>query len=1050
MGKRATTNSASGADEPDRQATWNRRLRQKTRLSSNVVVDVDALPEPTQCTAPSSSSSSGAPKSIRDHPKSARSRSGTQAVGAAVASTSEEHAALLRSEAETFRRSVGASMPPPSDEDGAQSVPLVPYLPASTHSRAPVLAHDSADLPSGDRSSMEMAEPEGPNLGEERWFLGLGSKVVGVQHYDGVVSDRESVVLQRQPRNPYDSNAIQVLNMRNEQIGHIPREMAAALAPVLDRMAQGRGQGDMVRVEGHIPRGSGNVFSMPLRLAIFGHDPQGTLAPELRTLGERLQRTYCASARGGVDVVTSQHAEGTPVADVEDATWRQVYGGRPPKQARSSGPSMADIIERELEGIFRTGTRYHDMPEANSPTRLQTRLYPHQAKALYWMQRQELGLTVDEALAEAPADATNAARKGSRKAEVQKQVFFWVKEHSAKEGRFVYRNLATNAAFREVPRLPRGGILADDMGLGKTITALALMLSDPLGGEGDAPKIKRKHKGNNLIVCPLSVLFNWMEQIRFHAPSMRVQLYHGQNRDRDPSGFARHDVTLTTYDIVRSDSKDREKGLSATVWHRVVLDEAHVIKGHRTATAKAVCEALSAERRWCLTGTPIQNSVEDLFVLARFLGLEPFDRFEWFNRTIVRPLKSQDPIGFERLQILLRTWCLRRTKDMRIEDENTGVPRPLLMLPQKTSEVVRVPMDPGDRALYEKLFGLASSRVKQLEEAAELGSSFSQVLQLLTRLRQLCCSCSLLPDSLIAELRASGSNAAQVLAAAVSALGEQKVEDLLRGLEEAQEDDCTVCLQPGCDVVTRCGHPFHMDCIEAAIKQLGRGGVTSCPLCRQPVKKSELLQKLEPLEVTDGTAGSRISGQVPASSKVRSVIDFLLDHVIGKHDRYLRKPHKAIIFSQFTSLLDLIQRELERGSSGRIPFARVDGSMSRDARIQALETFRDHSQVQVILCSLKAAGTGINLTAADHVLLIDPWWNPSVEDQAIDRTHRLGQQRPVRAVRFVAERTVEERILEVHQQKRAVMEGAFSQKSRDELRRMRLQLVASLFDAFPS
>jgi len=120
--------------------------------------------------------------------------------------------------------------------------------------------------------------------------------------------------------------------------------------------------------------------------------------------------------------------------------------------------------------------------------------------------------------------------------------------------------------------------------------------------------------------------------------------------------------------------------------------------------------------------------------------------------------------------------------------------------------------------------------------------------------------------------------------------------------------------------------------------------------------------------------------------------------------------------------------------------------MSCDMRMQALESFRDHSHVQVILCSLKAAGTGLNLTAADHVLLIDPWWNPSVEDQAIDRTHRLGQRRPVRALRFVAERTIEERILEVHQQKRAIMEGAFSQKSREELRQMRLQLVASLFD----
>merc|ERR1711879_108678 len=102
-------------------------------------------------------------------------------------------------------------------------------------------------------------------------------------------------------------------------------------------------------------------------------------------------------------------------------------------------------------------------------------------------------------------------------------------------------------------------------------------------------------------------------------------------------------------------------------------------------------------------------------------------------------------------------------------------------------------------------------------------------------------------------------------------------------------------------------------------------------------------------------------------------------------------------------------------------------------RVNALQSFGGHSHIQVILCSLKAAGTGLNLTVADHVMLMDPWWNPAVEDQAIDRLHRLGQRRPVRAIRFVAERTVEERILLVQQQKREIIEGALSNKSREEL-----------------
>jgi len=337
--------------------------------------------------------------------------------------------------------------------------------------------------------------------------------------------------------------------------------------------------------------------------------------------------------------------------------------------------------------------------------------------------------------------------------------------------------------------------------------------------------------------------------------------------------------------------------------------------------------------------------------------------------------------------------------------------------------------------------------VRELEDDSALGGSFSKVLALLTRLRQLCCSPKLLPEALAAELRKEGGgDAERMLEAAVAALGSEKVEDLLHNLAAAQEDDCCICLLPGCNVVTRCGHVFHRACVETAIAELGRAGAGSCPLCRRPVKRSELLEKPEALEVVEEEdIEGKCQSQGHAGSKVRAIVAFLDENVLGKCDQLKSKPHKAIIFSQFTSLLSLIQAELQQKS---VPFVRLDGSMAQEKRVQALQTFRDYSKVQVILCSLKAAGTGLNLTAADHVLLVDPWWNPSVEDQAMDRAHRLGQERPVRALRFVAERTVEERILEVHAQKRAIMEGALSRKSREELRQMRLEMVSSLFQPF--
>jgi len=902
-------------------------------------------------------------------------------------------------------------------------------------------------------SDVQVIPDNADNSAEERWFLGMGTKVVGVQHYSGVVSDRENVVLRRQPSNAYDRNAIQVLNIRNEQIGHLPREICGVLAPLMDSLSSDLSPSSLsgeVRFEGHIPRGSGNVFSMPLRLQVYATDPNGNFAPRFRDVGERLRRIYCAAARGGVEVLSSPDQDGTPVSNLDDQTLRSIMGGKPPKKlAAPQGPPVSEVIERELEVIYRTGVSYENSPEAHEPEALRTDLFPHQRKALYWMLQKERLLTVEQALAEAPTNSPAAAFKScvskSQTSKVPKatdplQWFFWTKE-TLPNGSCIYKNLATNSAFRESPSLPRGGILADDMGLGKTITMLALMLSDSKRATAAASHMPAL--GRNLVVCPLTVLCNWAEQIRFHAPSLRVRTYHGPDRDREPRSFALHDVILTTYDIVRAEAKDKTRGLGAVNWHRAVLDEAHVIKSHRTATSKAVSDLLVAERRWCLTGTPIQNSIEDLFALSRFLRLEPFDQFEWFNRTIARPLKIRDVVGLERLQVLLRMWCLRRTKDMSILDPATGAPRPLLSLPQKTVEVVRVPLDPADRVFYDRLFNCVREQVEQLEKKSQLGEQFSQILALLTRLRQLCCSSRLLPEGLLVALSGCQGEAERILAATTTALGSIKVDELLKNLSDAQEDDCSICLIPGCDTVTRCGHVFHRACIEVSIQELGRGGSGACPLCRRPVQKTELLEKPEQLEVVENLSGDEVN--MSSSAKVRSIVSFLLGHVVGKVDPDLQKPHKAIVFSQFTSLLGLVQKELERNST---PLVRLDGSMSYDKRVHALQSFSSHPHIQVILCSLKAAGTGLNMTVANHVLLIDPWWNPMVEDQAIDRAHRLGQRRPVRAIRFVAERTVEERILAVHAQKRAIVDGALSFKTREQLQKMRLEMMASIFEPF--
>jgi SNF2 family DNA or RNA helicase len=151
-----------------------------------------------------------------------------------------------------------------------------------------------------------------------------------------------------------------------------------------------------------------------------------------------------------------------------------------------------------------------------------------------------------------------------------------------------------------------------------------------------------------------------------------------------------------------------------------------------------------------------------------------------------------------------------------------------------------------------------------------------------------------------------------------------------------------------------------------------------------------------------------VPGQDAAtSSKVERLVEAL--------EEVSAEGHKALVFSQWTGLLDLVEPRLREAG---IAFTRLDGS-TRD-RGGVVAGFQRDDGPPVMLVSLKAGGTGLNLTAADHVFLLDPWWNPAVEDQAADRAHRIGQERPVMVYRMVSKDTVEERILALQERKRAV------------------------------
>jgi SNF2 family DNA or RNA helicase len=216
-------------------------------------------------------------------------------------------------------------------------------------------------------------------------------------------------------------------------------------------------------------------------------------------------------------------------------------------------------------------------------------------------------------------------------------------------------------------------------------------------------------------------------------------------------------------------------------------------------------------------------------------------------------------------------------------------------------------------------------------------------------------------------------------------------------------------LPPRTDIVMRC----ELDAEERSVYD-AVAAATRADVVERLQSSGGVLAALEALLRLRQAACHR--GLVPGQSAESSSKVELLMEVL---EEALSEGHKVLVFSQWTSLLDRIEPHL---GAREVDFVRLDGS-TRD-RAGVVQTFQDPGGPPVMLVSLKAGGTGLNLTSADLVILLDPWWNPAVEDQAADRAHRIGQERPVLVIRLVAEGTVEERILALQDRKRTLAEAA--------------------------
>ena len=447
------------------------------------------------------------------------------------------------------------------------------------------------------------------------------------------------------------------------------------------------------------------------------------------------------------------------------------------------------------------------------------------------------------------------------------------------------------------------------------------------------------------------------------------------------------------------------------------------------------------------------NSLRDLYSLLKFLGISGgLENLEIFNRVLVRPLKQGDASATDLLKAIMAAFTLRRKKEMSFVD---------LRLPKLDEYVHRITFSEKEKERYQALAAEAQGLFRQYESKAQrsgngAGAAFHHLLEILLRMRQSCNHWHLCGER-VTQLLAQITDARKTVI--LNPENTRALQDVLR-VRIQTLDECPVCIDTLHDpVVTACAHAFCRECITKVIETQGK-----CPICRAELTEEMIVgPRPESDDAEDSAASPDANDPNPSSSKLDSIVEILA--------ATRASGDKTVLFSQWTRFLDIVQARLVREG---YKVCRLDGSMRAGERDAALAALADDPECTVLLASLGVCAVGLNLTAANQVILSDTWcvppssrcpppslapalasltpirsprrWAPAIEDQAIDRVHRLGQTKPTRVFRLVMDGSIEEQTLQIQQEKRKLMQLALNEKAgkRDHVKSGGLQDIRRL------
>ncbi|PHH71141.1 hypothetical protein CDD82_6721 [Ophiocordyceps australis] len=509
----------------------------------------------------------------------------------------------------------------------------------------------------------------------------------------------------------------------------------------------------------------------------------------------------------------------------------------------------------------------------------------------------------------------------------------------------------------------KGGLLGDEMGLGKTIQAVSLIMSD------------YPAKQPSLVLVPPVALMQWQSEIKSYTDgTLKTFVFHATNQQTKgitANELNKYDVIMMSYNSLESMYRRQEKGLTRLAghykeksvmhsihFHRIILDEAHCIKTRTTMTAKA-CFALKTDYRWCLTGTPLQNRIGEFFSLVRFLNMTPFASYlckqcscsslEWqmndvtrckqcdhagmqhvsvFNQELLNPIQKFGNLGpgrqaFSKLRLMTDHIMLRRLK----KDHTNS-----MELPVKEVYVDRQFFGEEENDFANSIMTNGQRKFDTYVAQGVLLNNYANIFGLIMQMRQVADH----PDLILKKDSEGGQN---VLV-------------------------CCICDEPAEDTVrSRCKHDFCRACVTSYVHSTEQ---PDCPRCHIALSVDLEQPEIEQAEglVKKNSIINRIKmDKWTSSSKIE-----LLVHELHRL-RSDNASHKSIIFSQFTTMLQLIEWRLRRAG---ITTVMLDGSMTPAQRQASIEHFMNNVDVECFLVSLKAGGVALNLTEASRVFIVDP------------------------------------------------------------------------------